>query len=185
MIKSVPQVSFKGYVPVTYYAKNPENGKFVPVVKSENMRKCQSFVVRNLNGTAKSMKNDDFVSLFRQYDSDYRRNPVVHSVYDKDKPVVYLVTGNDVATIQEMGKSVGIAKRESIDKVGHSKSFEAKSASRDYFRNVKSFLDRGCRRLRSADNNKLSLQVFFEPQYNRKNNFTGFNYLGAKFVEEK
>ena len=63
-INSISSISFKGYVPVRYMAKNPKNDKYVPVIKNENIRKCQSFVVRNLNGTAKNMRNDDFVNFY-------------------------------------------------------------------------------------------------------------------------
>ena len=185
MIKSVQQVSFRGYVPVHYYAKNPENGKYVPVIKNENIRKCQSFIVRNLNGTAKNMRNDEFVHFYRGYDADYRKNPQVHSVYDKDSPVVYMVTGDDVNVVKELAKPIGIAKGEAIEKLGHSKSFEAKVASKDFFRNVKYFLNSRCRRLKSQDNKNLSLNVYFNPKYNRKNNLVGFDFVNARFVKEE
>lgn len=185
MIKGVQQVSFRGYIPVHYYAKNPENGKYVPVIKDENIKKCQSFVVRNLNGTAKNMRNDEFVNFYRSYDSDYRKNPQVHSVYDRDNPVVYMVSGDDVDVVKEFAKPIGRAKGEAIDKLGHSKSFEAKAASKDFFRNVKYFLKTKCRRLKSKDNKNLSLRVYFDPKYNRKDNLVGFDFVNARFIEEE
>ena len=184
MIKSVQQVSFRGYVPVHYYAKNPKTDNYVPVIRIENIKKCHSFVVRNLNGTAKNMKNDEFVNFYRSYDEDYRKNPKVHSVYDKDSPVVYLVSGKDVDTVRELAKPVGKAKSEAVEILGHSKSFEAQMASKNFFRNVKHFLKTTCRRLKSKDRKNLSLNVFFVPQYNKKDKLVGFNYVGANFTED-
>ena len=185
MIKSVQQISFRSYIPIHYYAKNPKTDKYVPVIRNENIKKCHSFVVRNLNGTAKNMKNDEFVAFYRNYDYDYRRTPKVHSVYDRDNPIVYLISGQDVDTVRELAKPIGKAKSEAVDRLGHSKSFEAQIASNDFFRNVKHFLRTSCRRLKSKDNKNLSLNVFFDPKYNKKNKLVGFNYVGASFTEDK
>ena len=185
MIKSVQQISFRGYVPVHYYAKNPKTDKYVPVIKNENIKKCHSFVVRNLNGTAKNMKNDEFVNFYRNYDSDYRRNPKVHSIYDKDSPIVYLVSGNDVDTVRELAKPVGKAKSESIERLGHSKSFEAQMASNDFFKNVKEFIKYNCNRLKSSDKHNLTLRVFFSPKYNRKDKLIGFTFQNAVFTKDE
>ncbi len=185
MIKNVSNVSFKGYVPVRYYAKNPATGKYSPVVKNENIKKCNSFVVRNLNGTLKKNKNEDFVDFFRSHDSDYRRLPVVHSVYDQNAPVVYLITGKDADTVREMAKPIGRAKGEALDKTGCSKSFEVSNASNDFFRNVKAFMKNGCRRLKSEEGDNLSLRVYFDPKYNKKNNLTGFDFVNARFLTEE
>ena len=38
MISSVQSPSFKAYVPVEFYAKNPRNGEYVPVLKKENIK---------------------------------------------------------------------------------------------------------------------------------------------------
>ncbi len=185
MIKSVHPVSFKGYIPVNYYAKNPKNDKYVPVIRTENIRKCQSFVVRNLNGTAKKMRNDDFIHFYRNYDPDYRKLPQVHSVYDKDSPTVYLVSGRDVDTIKELAKPIGRAKGEALDRLGHSKSFEAQIASNDFFKNVKQFLKNSCRRLKSQDNKNLSLRVYFDPNYNTKDKLVGFTFVKAEFIKDE
>ena len=185
-INSISSISFKGYVPVRYMAKNPKNDKYVPVIKNDNIRKCQSFVVRNLNGTAKNMRNDDFVNFYRAHDKDYRENPVVHSIYDENLPIVYMVTGNDTEVIKEYAKPVGIAKAESIDKIGHSKSFESQVASKNFFRNVKLFLLKRCRRLKSPQSGKdLSLIVYFNPQYTKSGNLTGFESADAEFIESE
>ena len=185
MINSIQQTSFKGYVPVTYYAKSPETGKYVPVVTKENIRKCQSFVTRNLNGTAKNLRDDEFVEFYKSYDSDYRRCPKVHSVYDKNSPQVFMVTGRDADIVDEIAKPVGRAKGDAMDKLGHSKSFEASNASRSYFRNVELFLKNGCKRLKDKDGNNLSLKLFFNPRYTKKGDLNGFDFVDARFMCEE
>lgn len=177
-------ISFKGYVPVKYMAKDEESGQYFQITDKDNVKKCQGFVVRNLNGTAKNNKNTAFVDLYKQYDSDYRRVPKVKSVYDKYSPIVHMVTGSDVDVVNEYAKPVGIAKGESLDRIGRSDSYEARTASKNYFRNVTSYIKNRCRRLKSADGNKLSLVVYFDPKYTRTNNLKGFEYVGARFLEE-
>ena len=76
-------LSFKANIPVFFYAKNPANNKYVPVMKNENIRKCQSFVARNLNGTAKNCKDDGFVEFYKMHDNDYANRPEIHSVYQQ------------------------------------------------------------------------------------------------------
>ncbi len=181
-------ISFKGYVPVKFYARNPKNGKFSRVIRHENLRKCQSFVVRNLNGTAKNQRNQEFIDYYKKYDSDYRNIPYVTSVYDetKDKdPVIYMITGKDVDTAKQLAKPVGRAKGDSVTKLGHSKSFEARLESNYYFNNIKAFIKRQCRRLKTSDNQNLTLNVFFNPIYNKKQELKGFEYVTAQFEAEE
>ncbi len=184
-MKSVQKISFNGYVPIGYYAKNPETNRYSRVVQDKNIRKCQSFIVRNLNGTAKNMKDEDFVDFYRAYDRDYAINPLVRSVYDKDRPVVYLVTGKDVNYVDKLAKPIGIAKGEAMDRYGSSKSFESISESNTFFRKVKEFFKNKCQRLKSDDGQNLSLKVYFDPKYNKKNNLVGFNFVNARFVNEE
>ena len=59
-------ISFKGCIPVEFYAKNPKTNKYIPIVKDENIKKCQRFVVRNLNRTLKkSSQNDVFINAYK------------------------------------------------------------------------------------------------------------------------
>ena len=172
MISSVQSPSFKGYVPVQFYAKNPANGKYGPVQKMENIKRCQGFVVRNLNGTAKNNKNEEFVKWYKQYDKDYASLPQVHSVYDHEHPIVYMVTGSDVDTVREMAKPIGRAKSDSIDEFGHAHSFEVYQTGHEFYRNVQRFIKNTCRRLKSPEKDDLTLRVFFDPVYGKKNQFT-------------
>lgn len=176
--------SFKGYVPVKYMARHPVNGKYVHVMKNENIRKCQGFVVRNLNGTAKNQKNTDFVEFYSSKDADYRKNPVVHSVYDNEKSLVYMVSGSDTDVVRELAKPIGVAKGEAKDKFGKTDSWETYIETKKYFKSVKDFLRYRCKRLKSAGGKGLSLIVYFTPIYSRNDKLKGFSYDKAEFVED-
>ena len=187
MISSVQTPSFKGYVPIQFYAKNPANGKYGPVQKRENIKRCQGFVVRNLNGTAKTNKNEDFVNFYKQYDKYYKTVPIVHSVYDHENPIVYMVTGSDVDKVREMAKPIGKAKADSLDTFGHTKAFEVAQAGRDYYREVQHFIKHSCNCLKSDDGQNLMLRVYFDPVYGKrgkqKGKLQGFDFVHARFIK--
>ena len=86
MISSVQSPSFKACVPVQIYAKNPNTGKYSPLRKkdndSTNIRKCQRFVVSNLNGTAKTKQDNDFVNFYKGVDKDYSLVNIVEAHYN-------------------------------------------------------------------------------------------------------
>lgn len=186
-INSVSAVSFKASIPVKYFAKNPKNDKYVPVLKNENIRKCHGFVVRNLNRTAKNNVDKDFVNFYKNFDRDYRNVPFVHSVYKQIGPVVYLITGSDVDTVKNLAKPVGIAKSEAINVLGDSRSFDSVLAARTYESKVQNCIDNYFRPVKSKDNNNpLELQVYFNPEFRKKSGeLKGFNFVGAQFVDTK
>lgn len=185
MINSISsQPSFKSYIPVTYYAKHPKTGKYVPVLKKENLRKCHGFIVRNLNGTAKSSYNKEFVDFYKFYDKDYAKFPQVQSVYDNESPVIYMVTGKDVDAIKQLAKPVGIAKSESVAETGNSKSYKSKNAADVFFHEVKYLISHNFKRVKSHAGHDLSLKVFFSPKYNKKNKLVAFNFEDAMLVKD-
>lgn len=184
-IKSVQSPSFKAYIPVTYYAKDPKSGDFLRVMKPENMRKCQSFVVRNLNGTAKKMENKKFIEFYSSFDKDYRNRSEVRSFYDSDNARVFMITGKDIDAVQQMAKPIGIAKGESMDRTGQSKSFESKYASHDYAKKVKSFLRMNCKQVQTEDGDKLSLRVYFDPKYKKDGTLKGFEFINARMISDR
>ena len=186
MISSVQSPSFKGYVPIEFYAKNPDSGKYVPILKKENIKKCQSFVVRNLNHTAKNNKNEKFVDFYKKYDRDYARTQSVHSVYDPQSPLVYLVTGSDVDKVKEMAKPIGKAKAEAVDLTGRSSSFEVFQAGKNYFDDVMRFIKRSCRRVKSTEGEPLSLRMYFDPKYGKRSGkLQGFEFVNARFIKSE
>lgn len=183
-VKGVQSPSFKAYVPVTYYAKNPADGKYCRVMKPENVKKCQSFVVRNLNGTAKNMKNEQFVDFYSKFDSDYSKRPEVRTVYDYDKARAFIITGNDVDAISNFAKPIGIAKGESIDRTGHSSSLETHLAAKDYFSQVKYFLRNSCKQVKDPNGNKLALRMYYDPQYKKDGTLKGFKFVNARMIAD-
>lgn len=183
-IQTISPVSFKGYIPVKYMAKDDETGRYMPVTSNEYIKKCQSFVVRNLNGTAKNNVSEEFVELYKSYDKDYAKNPVVRSVYDKNRPIVHMFSGTETDIIDNYAKPVGRAKGEAMDAIGKSKSFESSVASRNFFKNVRSYINGSARRLKSENGKNLSLVVYFNPKYTRNDNLKKFEYAGAVFLED-
>lgn len=184
MLNKISPCSFKSYIPVTYYAKDPNETEYTQIISKDNMRKCQSFVVRNLNGTAKNMRCPEFVNLYKSYDKDYQYYPVVHSVYDKDEPIVYMVTGKDVDIVQSYAKNVGKAKSESIARIGESRSYESRKAAKNYFKDVKKFLNNFCNRVRNNQSEELSLRVYFDTELTKTGNIKGFKFANARFIKE-
>ena len=184
-ISSVHNPSFKAYIPVTYYATNPSTGKYSRVVKDENLKKCQRFIISNLNNTAKRFKDDVFVECYKQFDSDYVKNPTAKSFYDEDNARVFLITGDDADTVQSFAKPIGIARGEAKDRIGHSKSYEASLASRIYFHDVRAYLKNTARQHRAQDGTRLEMRAFFNPTYNKKGRHTGFKFVGFQMVADK
>lgn len=183
-VMSVQSPSFKAYIPVTYYAKNPVNNKYVRVKKPENIKKCHSFVVRNLNGSAKSNKNKEFVDLYSLYDSDYREQKSVRSVYEFDNAGVLMITGSDVNAVEQMAKPIGVAKSDAIERTGKPHSFEIRLAGQDYFSNLKSFLKHSCSQVKNKDGKNLSMRVYFNPKYKKDGTIKGFDFVNMRMITE-
>ncbi len=177
-------LNFNGYIPVRYYSREKGEETAFRITSRENIKKCQGYVVRNLNGTLKE-QNKSFVDFYRAYDKDYGSYPTVRSHYGKNGCDVFLVTGYDADRIGEMAKPIGIAKGDAKAKTGHARSYESRNASRNFFSNVDSYLKNQCQRVRSKKGEKLVLNVLFEPVYNKKNEFKKFKFLNAKFTAEE
>ena len=184
-VKSVQSPSFKAYIPVVYYAKVQDSEEYERITNPEYMKKCQSFVVRNLNGTAKNMANDSFVKGYSKYDSDYRAVPHVSTYYDNDNARVLMVTGRDTDAVTQMAKPIGLAKGEAKDKTGVARSFESQIATRDYFHQLKAFLSSSCKQVQTPDGDKLALKVYFDPKYKKDGTIAKFNYVKAAFAKCK
>lgn len=177
-------LNFNGYIPVRYYSREKGEETAYRIISRENIKKCQGYVVRNLNGTLKE-QNKGFVDFYRGYDRDYQKYPTVRSHYGKNGCDVFLVTGYDADRIGEMARPIGIAKGDAKAKTGRAKSYESRNASRNFFSNVESYLKNQCKRVKDINGEKLILNVLFEPTYNKKGEFKKFKYLEAKFTCEK
>ena len=154
----------------------------MPVVRKNNIRKCQSFVIRNLNGTAKNSKSSEFTNYYKNYDYDYRVDSVARSVYDKNSAVVHMVTGEDVQYIDNFGKALGLSKAESIDRAGTTKTFDVACESKKFYVNALDFIRREAKPLTDKNGENLELQVFFSPKYTKKGILKSFEYVNALFV---
>ena len=192
----ISKVSFQGVMPVEFYARNPKTNKYLPVVKPENVQKCQSFVIRNLNGTVTPRTNLDFVTEYMKIDQDYARCPVARTFCDKEAPVVtslqqeipkyvYLITGSDVEYVDEMGRKLSKAKSDIFEKTGRTQGPEIKQAQRTYYDRVKNFVFKKCARVKDGYGDKTVMRVFFEPRYGQKGDLKNFDYKTVSFFGEK
>ena len=182
-LSPVSNLNFKGYIPVRYYAVNKDGKTTSRILSKENLKKCNGRVVRNLNGTIKN-KNEDLINSFKSLDKDYKKDPYVASIYDYNNSTVYLATGCDARRIDEMAKPIGIAKGEAKRKTGKAKSYESSYAANEYFKNVKEYITKRCKRLKSANGENLSLKILFTPKYTREGKLKDFELTDSKFIEE-
>ncbi len=192
-INSINSPSFGAYIPVLYYAngvKNPQRSLFEDydppsrIIEKTNLRKCNGYIVRNLNGTEKKRPARELVKYVKMFDKDYRECPRVHSVYDYANSIVYLVTGRDVDTINQMAKPVGIAKGHSMDVLGHSKSFDARNAAENFVNNSFSFIKRNCRQVRNEKGEPVQFHVYYDPKYTKTGKLDSFEFQHAIFKPE-
>ena len=184
-INSCSSVNFKGYVPVRYYAIDEEQNVVRPIRTKEYIKKCHGQLVRDLNHTSKTQKLGNFDEYYKSADPDYRRIPKVRSIYDKEEPVVHLVTGKDIDIVDAMAKNVGIQKSKSIDAFGHSHSFEAAEAAKSFYNNTKYFLTKRCSRIKSRNGENLTMRMYFLPQYKKNGEVKGFEFVKANFIKDK
>ncbi len=181
-IQSVCPVSFKSYVPVYHKKFNPKTGEYDLITDQKEIRKCQRFVVSNLNHSKNGKKDATFVRMFAGKDPDYRYLNVVQSVYDDHLPVVHMATGKDVDAIKSFAKNVGIAKSSAIDAYGTSRTAETSRVATDYFSKAKRHLFTRARRLKSPDGDKQGLEVYFKPIYKRNGEQKDLIYEKAEFI---
>ena len=182
-INSVSPVSFKSYVPVYHKAKNPKTGEFELITSQDQIRKCQRFVVSNLNHSGFNKKDSSFVSMFAAKDPDYRYLNVVQSVYDDKLPVVHMATGKDVDIIKNYAKNVGRAKSDALYAYGTTKTYETSRVTTDYFKTAKRYLFNSARRIKSQEGDRQALTVYFEPKFKRNGDFKEYQYVGADFIK--
>ena len=191
----IQNISFKGIMPVEFYAKNPKTGKYVPVVKPENVKKCQNYVVKNLNGTKKPAVNDEFVRAYREVDKDYAKVPVVKSYYDKKAPkitsldqeapyYVYLITGTHVDGAEKLGKELGMAKKDAFEATGKKDSPMARHAQKSYADSMEKYVKKLTPRIKDENGDKMFMRVFFEPKYTKKGDLKDFEFKRAIFWGE-
>lgn len=163
------------------------------IVSDENIRKCQGYLVRQLN-RAKNLKevNNELIDTFK-YDSkrnigdaDYVAMPVVRSVYEhakeRMKGFVNLITGKDTEYVNELGKEIGIAKRTAKERTGNTKSFETSYFVDRYNKNAPEFADK---KGIYKDGKRQAFGIIFEPQYKKNGELKGFKYNRCGYFDEK
>ena len=178
---NLSNVSFRAYAPVRIFVKNTKNGPYCPVANPSKVDTYGGHLTRNLNKTLKHL-NYKFIDYYASYDKDYAKNPKVHAVYDKDTPNIYMVSGDDSEIIEEFGKPVGKAKRQSINYFKHADSYDSKIAARNYFYNVKKYLKSDCQKVKNFEGDPLILTAYFDTKYDKQGIQKGYEFKGAEFV---
>ena len=186
-------ISFKGCIPVVFYAKNPKTNKYVPIVKEQNIKKCQRFVVRNLNRSIKQEnQNDVFINAYKRIDSDYAKTPVVRSYYDKCAPMpktayepaprcIYLFTGKDVDCINKLGKDLGKEKSDIFESTGKKENAAVAEAKKRYRTGIKELINKICPRVNDGKGTPYVMRILFTPEYDKKENLKGFKFQDVFF----
>ena len=67
-----------------------------------------------------------------------------------------------------------------FDKYGKRGSFEEKVAQKQYYDSLNRFLKK-CKKVKNADGDEVVLNVFFEPEYTKKEKLKGFKYVKSAF----
>lgn len=175
----IKNISFTGHTRIQFFAQHPRKDVYVPVLKKENIRKCQRFVIQNLNGTAKE-KNQNFINFYKQMDKDYARANCARTVYEENDTRPHLITGSDTDYLVEIGKTLGMAKADAFDRTGKRNSYEEKIAQKQYYEDLHKFL-KNCKKVKDKDGDTVILNVFFKPKYTKSEKLKGFEYVESSF----
>lgn len=190
-------ISFGGCIPVQFYAKHPITKKYVPIVQEKNIKKCQRFVVRNLNQTlSESSQNKIFINAYKAIDSDYAKTPVVRSHYDKNaimpknakEPApkcIYLFSGKDVDCIKKLGRELGKEKSDIFELTGEKNNPTIQQAKKRYQQGIMDLIEKICPRVNDGKGNPYTMRILFTPQYNKKGNLKGFKFQDVFFDYDK
>ena len=189
-VNSIPQTSFKSYVPVALYARRNEDEQFKRVYYSKDnnyLSRCQKQVIRTLNGTHKN-PNQQFLDFYKMFDKQYVEHPEARSIYDNKNSLVYLVTGFDVKALDNISREIGIAKAEEKAKnpnmQGKIKSPHVSAVANEYFRKAYAYLANYSRRLKDDNGKPLILKVYLDAKCDKKNNIKEFSIAGTKLVSD-
>lgn len=186
-------ISFKGCIPVVFYAKHPITKRYVPIVKEQNIKKCQYFVVRNLNGTMKGEnKSDVFVNAYKSIDPDYAKVPTVRSFCDKyaqmpmnaKEPAprsIYLFTGSDADKAKEIGETLIKEKADIFEATGKKDNYAIRQAKKRYGFGIKKLLNKICPRVGDGNGNPYVMRVLFTPEFNKKGMLKNFKFQDVFF----
>ncbi len=174
--------NFGASIPVYYYAKD-KAGKVWRVMKPENIKKCNSYIIRNLTGSLKN-KNENLINLFKKFDNEYKLSGKIRSVYDNAQATVYLVTGKkDCNAIKEMGEKLGEVKSESLSRVQTTKTFEVMEAAKQFFKKALNYVKRPDIKKKTTDGTPVSMHITFDAAYKRNGEVKGFTFNNINFSD--
>ncbi len=174
--------NFGASFPVYYYAKD-KAGKVWRIMKPENIKKCNSYIIRNLTGSIKS-KNENLIEKFKRFDNEYKLTGKIRSVYDNAQSIVYLVTGKkDCGAIKEMGQKLGEIKSESLNRTQTTKTFEVVEAAKQFFKKALAYVKRHDIKKKNKDGTGLSAHITFDALYKKNGEVKGFQFNNINFSD--
>ncbi len=175
--------AFGASFPIYYYAKD-KAGKVYRVMKPENIKKCNSYIIRNLTGSIKN-KNNNLIETFKNFDSEYKLSGKIRSVYDKAEALVYMVTGKkDCEFIKKLGQELGEIKSESIRRTKTTKTFEVVEAAKSFFKKSISYVRRADVRKKNQKGEKMVIHAVFDAEYKKNGDVKGFKYSDIAILKE-
>ena len=186
-------ISFKGCIPVEFWAKHPKTNKYVPIVKDENINKCRIWVARNLNNTMHGYnRSDTFINTYKAIDADYAKTPNVRLYFDRYTPrpktahepaprCVWLFTGKDVDLANKLGKELGKEKSDIFEATGEKENASVRQAKRRYRAGILNLINKICPRVNDGNGNPYVMRILFTPQYNPKGDLQRFVFQDVFF----
>lgn len=182
------QQNFNGSYRMYFYTPDGKR-----IVSDENMKKCLHYVEAHLNNSRRvKNRNMELVDTFKfgqtlngqriGGDRDYCYNPRIRAVFKKIKErtdgFVRIVTGKDADFVDEnFGKAIGRAKREGLERIGSTRTFETSYATNRYFDKSVEFADR-------KNTGERAFGVAFTPIYKKNGDIKGFEYHHAGYFNE-
>jgi len=185
-LTSTLNTNFKSYIPVKIYAKDQYDDKYHRVYydkSNNNLKRCQRQIVGNLNGTIKE-KDNNFIELYKFLDKDYASNPVVRSFYAGGSSI-FLITGNDVDSMNLITKKIGKAKSELLNSTGETKSGYTGKIVRECYSEFEKYLKNLAKRVKNKDNKSLTMKAYFNAQRDKNGKIKKFTLFGAKFIVDE
>lgn len=162
------------------------------ILNDDNIRKCERYVVRNLNCSNNiKNRNYDLVRTFETdrkhgvQDVDYLFNHVARSFYsfvkNKSAGFVTLLSGKDARDVSEVAKGIGISKSIAKDITGQTKSFETSYNSKLYRLAAEdAMLNNGVYK----NGERQAFGVQFKPVYKRNGELKKFEYVRSGYFDE-
>lgn len=191
--------NFKAAYPV-YHWLSETNGSYAITTTKELSKTLQSKLVRMLNKyTPNFIEESDIIpqrisNFMAKADRDFGKCPIARSFYNhaggwikgKFEPLAYLITGEDAELFEKnLGKPIGIIKRQSPVVAGKYLSAELNLAIGDYKKRGLMFVKERSKNFHNENKIPYGLHIKYETARTKNGKIKGFDIVGLKFLPEK